>query len=173
MKDLKSENEKLKTKMKELYEYQIDPEFVVNNLVELEDRSRRCYLRIDEVKETSNETSEKREEHLETLFKDKLGIEENILIERAHRTKSSSASKKSTPRTIFCKFHDYKGRNKALQNARKLMGTNISLNEDFSLEILAYRKELWKAVKQLRNEGKIVYLNYRTIVCRDMNESCI
>ena len=26
--DLKSENEKLKTKMKELYEHQIDPEFV-------------------------------------------------------------------------------------------------------------------------------------------------
>ena len=155
MKDLKSENEKLKTKMKELYEYQIDPEFVVNNLVELEDRSRRCYLRIDEVKETSNETSEKREEHLEILFKYKLGIEENILIERAHRTKSSSAGKKSKPRTIFCKFHDYKGKNKALQNAKKLMGTNISINEDFSLEILAYRKELWKAVKQLRNEGKI------------------
>ena len=133
MKDLKSENEKLKTKMKKLYEYQIDPEFVVHNLVELEDRSRRCYLRIDEVKETSNETSEKREEHLEILFKYKLGIEENILIERAHRTKSSSAGKKSKPRTIFCKFHDYKGKNKALQNAKKLMGTNISINEDFSL----------------------------------------
>ena len=54
--DLKSENEKLKTKMKELYEYQIDPEFVENKLVELEDRSRRCNLRIDGVKETSNET---------------------------------------------------------------------------------------------------------------------
>ena len=54
--DLKSENEKLKTKMKELYEYQIDPEFVENKLVELEDRSRRCNLRIDGVKERSNET---------------------------------------------------------------------------------------------------------------------
>ena len=31
--DLKSENEKLKTKMKELYEHQIDPEFVeINSL---------------------------------------------------------------------------------------------------------------------------------------------
>ena len=48
-----------------------------------------------------------------------------------------------------------RAKNKALQNAKKLMGTNISINEDFSLEILAYRKELWKAVKQLRNEGKI------------------
>ena len=140
--------------MKKLCECQIDPEFVVHHLVELEDRSRRCYLRIDEVKETSMKRR-KSEEHLEILFKYKLGIEENILIERAHRTKSSSAGKKSKPRTIFCKFHDYKGKNKALQNAKKLMGTNISINEDFSLEILAYRKALWKAVKQLRNEGKI------------------
>ena len=57
--DLKSENEKLKTKMKELYEYQIEPEFVENKLVELEDRSRRCNLRIYVVNKTSNETWER------------------------------------------------------------------------------------------------------------------
>ena len=57
--DLKSENEKLKTKMKELYEYQIDPEFVENKLVELEDRSRRCNLRIYVVNKRSNETWER------------------------------------------------------------------------------------------------------------------
>ena len=55
MNDLKSENEKLSTKMKELYEYQIDSEFVENILVKLVDRSKRCNLMIDGVKETSNE----------------------------------------------------------------------------------------------------------------------
>ena len=45
--DLKPENEKFKTKIKELYEYQIDPVFVENKLVELEDPSRRCNLKID------------------------------------------------------------------------------------------------------------------------------
>ena len=59
MNDLKSENEKLRTKMKELYEYQIDSEFVENILVELVDRSKRCNLMIDGVKETSNEPREK------------------------------------------------------------------------------------------------------------------
>lgn len=34
--DLNSENEKFKTKIKELYEYQIDPKFVENKVVELE-----------------------------------------------------------------------------------------------------------------------------------------
>ena len=55
MNDLKSENEKLSTKMKELYEYQIDSEFVENILVKLVDRSKRCNLMIHGVKETSNE----------------------------------------------------------------------------------------------------------------------
>ena len=63
--------------MKKLYKYQIDPEFVENNLVELENRSRKCNLRIDVVKGTSNET-EKCKEHLETLFEDTLGIEDQI-----------------------------------------------------------------------------------------------
>ena len=92
------------------------------------------------------------EDHLElsilsckvTLFKDKLGIEENILIERAHRTKSSPEGRRSKPRTIFRKFHNYKDKVKVLQNANKLKETNISINEDFSQETLAYRKELWK-----------------------------
>ena len=131
MNDLQSENEKLKINMKELYEYRIDPEFVENKLVELEDRCRRFNLRIDGVKETSNGTWEKCEEYLETLFKDKLGIEENIIIERAHRTKSSSEGRRSKPRTIFCKFHNYKDKVKVLKNAKKLKGTNISINEDF------------------------------------------
>ena len=133
--------------MKELYEYQIDPEFVENKLVELEDRSRWCNLRIDGVKETSNERWEKCEEHLETLFKDKLGIEETIVIERAHRTKSSPEGRRSKPRTIFYKFHNYKDKVKVLQNVKKLNGTNILINEDFSQETLAYSKELWKEVK--------------------------
>ena len=157
--------------MKELYGYQIDLEFVEKRLVELEDRSRRCNLRIDGVKEICNETREKCEEHLETLFTEKLGIEENIIIERARRTKSSREGRRSKPRTIFCKFHNYKDKIKVLQNARKLKGTNISINKDFSQETLEYRKQFWIEVKQLRSEGKIAYLNYRTIVCRDRNDS--
>ena len=77
--DLKSKNKKLKTKMKELYEYQIDPEFVKNKLVELENCSKRYNLYIDGMKVTSNETWEKCEKDLQILFKDKPGIEENII----------------------------------------------------------------------------------------------
>ena len=65
--------------MKKIYKYQIDPEFVENKLVESKNHSRKCNLRIDVVKETSNE-KEKCKEHLETLFEDTLGIEDQIKI---------------------------------------------------------------------------------------------
>lgn len=131
MNELNWENEKIKTKMKETYEYQINSEFLKNKLVELENCSRRCHLRIDEVKETSNETWKKCEKILETLSKDKLGIEENIIIKRAYRTKSSPAGRRSKSRSILCKFHSYNDKIKVFQNTKKLKWTNTSIHEDF------------------------------------------
>lgn len=49
MNDLKSENKKPKTKMKDLYEHQTDSEFVENKLFELEDLSKRFNLRTHQV----------------------------------------------------------------------------------------------------------------------------
>ena len=57
-------------------------------LIELEDRSRRNNLRVDGIKERPNETWEDYENKLHTLFKESLGIEEEIAIERAHRVKN-------------------------------------------------------------------------------------
>ena len=168
---LKSENEKLKSKMKELYECPKDPEFIKNKLVKLVDHSRRCSLRLDGVKETSNETWEKYDKHSETLSKYKLGIEENIILERVRRIESSSEGRRSRRRTIFCKFHNYEDKVKVLSNAKKIKGTNISIKTAFGQKNLAYTKKLWKEVKQLQSEGKITYLNYRSIICQDTNDS--
>ena len=57
-------------------------------LIELEDRSRRNNLRVDGIKERPNETWEDYENKLRTLFKESLGIEEEIATERAHRVKN-------------------------------------------------------------------------------------
>ena len=53
-----------------------------------------------------------------------------------------------------------------LRNVHKLKGNDIFINEDFSKQTTDLRKELWKEVKQLRSDGKIVYLNYRTAVTK-------
>ena len=45
-----------------------------------------------------------------------------------------------------------------LRNVHKLKGSDIFINEDFSKKTTDLGKELWKAVKQVRSEGKIAYL---------------
>ena len=57
----------------EIYDYQINPDYVEQKLIVLEDRSRRNNLRVDGVLETSGETWEDCEEKLEQVFQEKLG----------------------------------------------------------------------------------------------------
>ena len=97
--------------------------------------------------------------------KDKLGIAENIVIERAHRIKKKGNSDNpGKPRTIVCRFLNYKDKTNILKNAKKLKGKNIFINEDFSHETMELYKELREKVKKHRNKGKIAYLHYRTVV---------
>ena len=51
-----------------------------------------------------------------------------------------------------------------MKNVKKLINTNIFIDEDFSPEMMEYRKQLWEEVKELRRKGNIAYLNYRSIV---------
>ena len=55
-------------------------------LADLEDRSHRNNLGFDGFEEETNETWEESEIKITDFVKEKLGIEEEILIERAHRT---------------------------------------------------------------------------------------
>ena len=73
----------METELQEFYNNQIDPDYIYNKLVDLEDRSRRCNLRIDGVTEKKFETWEQCEEENQNVFKEKLGVE-NINIDREH-----------------------------------------------------------------------------------------
>ena len=57
-------------------------------LADSEDHSRRNYLGFDRFQEETNETWEESESVQTDFVKEKLGIEEDILIERAHRNVS-------------------------------------------------------------------------------------
>ena len=62
---LEKKYESICVKVDEVYDTQIDPQFVHNKLIDLEDRSRRNNLRIYGVTEMNDETWEKCEEHVE------------------------------------------------------------------------------------------------------------
>ena len=50
------------------YDYQIDPDYVEQNLIDLEDRSRRNNPRVDGILETPGDTWEDCEEKLQQVF---------------------------------------------------------------------------------------------------------
>ena len=80
-------------KMDETYDYQIEPDYVNDSLLELqdkiskmEDRSRWNNIGVDGVTEEKGETWEDCENKFLKILKDKLEIE-NVTTERAHRIK--------------------------------------------------------------------------------------
>ena len=65
----------MQTEVQDVYTNQIDPEYVYNKLVELEDRSRRCNLQIDGVTGRKGATWEQCEDEIQNIFKEILGLE--------------------------------------------------------------------------------------------------
>ena len=86
--------EHLDERIRELHKWQPDPQYVHNQLVDLEDRSRRNNLRIDGIKEKGAESWEDCEAEVEKLFRQKLDIEDKIIIERDHGAKKKAKSSK-------------------------------------------------------------------------------
>ena len=141
-------------------------------LVELEDRSRRNNLRINDIKEKDRETWENCEADVETLFREKLDTDDRTIIERAGRTKKKKKknSKQKQPRTIICRLLNYKDKESILLNCRKLKESNIFVNEDFSQETLDHGRELWREIKRLcEKEDKIAYQRYSSIMVWSKN----
>ena len=89
------------------------------------------------------------------VFKEKLGIDKDIMIERAHITKKNYKDKdKKRPITIAQSLATLKDKSITLKNVNKFKGSGIYLNEDFSRDTTELMKKLWDEVKQLRSEGK-------------------
>ena len=86
IKKLQEKHESIRKTVDEIYNSQVDSDFVYDKLIDLEDRSRRRNLRIYSISESKYETWEKCEEKVDEVFYEKLGLG-NIHIERADRVK--------------------------------------------------------------------------------------
>ena len=74
--------------------YQADPEgleFTERKIVEIEDWSQKNNLDIDGLTEKENENWDEWEQEVQSLIKCKLGIAENIVLERAHQIKKGNS----------------------------------------------------------------------------------
>ena len=151
VKDVEENMCKVKKDLKEIYEYQIDPDYVNdsltdirNKLTELEDRLRTNNIQIDRRADEPVETWEECESKVQCLLREELDIN-NVVIERAHRVKAYSPEKKNSkklrPRTVVCKLLiSFVDKARIIKNSHRLKGTSYYLKEDFSKETLAYRK---------------------------------
>ena len=83
----------------------------------------------------------------------------NIIIERTHCVGEKPDDK--------IQFSFYKDEINSLKNCKKLKETKISIFEDFSQETMQIRKEKWKEVLANRKQGKISYLQYRSVICKE------
>ena len=169
---IKDDLNQVKTDLQELGEDVLDPDYVTNKLIELEDRSRRNNIRIDGIEDDQNETWDSCEEKVQKLIKEKLGLENEVEIECCHQMKKknkdqSNNERRSRPRTIVCKLLRIKDKQKIIQNSKKLKNTGIFVYEDFCKDTMDLRKQLWEKVLQHRANNKIAYLNYRSIVVRN------
>ena len=74
VKDIKEDISQVQTNLRHIEDDMLDPDYVMEKLKELEDRSRRNNLRIDGISEVSHETWEMCEDSVKDLIKTKLEI---------------------------------------------------------------------------------------------------
>ena len=141
-------------------------------LVDLEDRSRRCNIRIDGVSENNNETWDKTKIKVKRLIKENLKVEQNVEIQRAHRIAPNEyQKKKNLPRTILCKLLCLSDKEKVLAKRGELRGSNLHINEDYSEETNRVRIELQLEAKKQRTDGKYAQVVYNRLIVRDRMEN--
>ena len=151
--------------MQELREDALDPDYVTNKLIELEDCSRRNNIRIDGIEEEQYETWDRCEEKVQKVIKEKFGIED-VEIDRCHRMKKSEKDRSnnernSRPLKIICRLLRFKDKQRIIRSSKKLKNTGIFIYEDFC------KDTLWEKVLEPRTNNKISYLNYQSIVVRN------
>ena len=102
------------------------------------------------------------------FVKEKLGIEEEILIERAHCTGKIQRNNgaRNRKRTIVVKFLSFKDKSRILHAYRekKLRKTKIFINEDVSEETAIIYKGLLQKAKELRWQSKVAKIAHDKLI---------
>ena len=160
---------------------EINKYFVVKTkkkLADLEDKSRRNILFLTEFQKETNEKWEESKSFKKDYMKEKLGIEDDISIERTHHTRriQRNDGTRNKKRTIVVKFLSFKDKSRILNTYRekKLWKEKIFVNQDFSEERASIRKRLLQKTKELRlqnNAAKV--LHDRLVVSEKEKGNCI
>ena len=131
----------------------------------LENQSHRNNIRIDGITEEGNETWLETETGAKQVLKEKLNLECEPEIERAHRvgpkprTRVPNVADGSTAktRTIVCRLRDWKQKEGILRAAQQIKPTGLFVREDLATETLDKQSSQMEKLKEAKRAGKIAY----------------
>ena len=123
------------------------------------------------IPESPNETwqeSESKIKHLISSHMPEVGTD--FVIERAHRVGRPRSDSK--PRKIVARFLNYKDRGAVFKTKKKLHGTNMFVNEDYSDRVIKKRTELMPKLKEARRKNQRAFLRFDKLVIYDNRVNC-
>ena len=160
-----TEIEKKLAQMKELFDKtESEKKALKWKCIDNEAKSRRSNLLFFGIPEQSGE---KCDAVLSTFFKEKLGLTQPIVIQRAHRlgkpiSRNMIGKSANRPRPIIALFLDFQQREAVRTAARSKLSasTPYGVAEDQPLEIRRARKSVAAEVRELRSQNKKVTILY-------------
>ena len=171
---LEAVNTQIATQAKSVEAYGSNVGGLEDQMEYLENQSRRNNIRIIGVAEQENETWEKSEELVKGLVKEKLGVTEELEIERAHRVGKKRGHNETRPdgssfgpRPIVAKFMSWKQREMVVTSARQKRPKGISFFPDLSKRTLQRRADQIPLMIQARKEGKDAYFILDKLIIKE------
>ena len=137
-----------------------------NKLYDLENRSRRNNLCFEEIPESPKKTwqeSESKIKHLISSHMPEVGTD--FVVERAHRVGGPRADSK--PRKIVARFLNFMDREAVFKAKKKLHGTNMFVNKDYSDRVIKKWTELMPKLKEARRKNQRAFLRFDKLVIYD------
>ena len=148
----------------------------------LENQSRRNNIKITGVKEEQFEkTWDDTEKLVKKVITEKLGIEDEIAIERAHRVgkshtpschvgSASQSQQRESSRPIVAKIKCWKMKENILRATRKRKPKGVQFMGDFAKRTLDRRASMIPNMLEARKEGKIAFLVMDQLITYDKKD---
>lgn len=138
----------------------------------LETYNKQNNILIDGIPESPNEKWQDSEVKIKQIFEDNLKLDySRMTVDKVHRIGKFRSANSTRPRPVMVKFLSHKDKQRVMEKAKCLKGTNIYLNEDYPESVRQKRKELLPALKAARERGEIAFLRYDKLITYPSSES--
>lgn len=159
---------------KGLTSHEADIDFVVGKCDYLENQSRRNNIKVIGIADSDgmNESWEESEKIIKDKIRDLLQIQDELLIERAHRVGNRPRKHDDgteEPRPIIAKFQSWKQREMVLKKAREIKPQNIKFLADFSQLTLNRRRDQVPELIKAREAGHTAYFVADRLIVKPLN----